>query len=385
MYLFYFGRDKEISKLELLSVLSKFAYDYTVVNLSEDFLIIKFEIEPDVKELNERLAGTVRIAKFFHAEENFTGGFVEKMDFYFPKSYNFVINPVNIDENFVEQIEATLKKAGKQYKSRGIAKRPQDKLPSPANYYSWKLDEGFELFVLNLEGKYFYAQTLSCTDPKEFVFKDEKRPTQKFTRGTSFRLAKMMVNILDLPEGSTVVDPFCGIGTFLIEGLAAGYNMIGIDNEKEMIDASKKNIDWAIKNIEGTQHLEFLLIDKDAQSASFRADACVFEPYMGPFLKEIPNDKKASKIITELENLYLQVFENLAENLSSGAPVVCILPFIKSNSGKVFELSDKFFRKINFSLINLSQKYQGMNIQNPIEYNTPDGSRIGRRLYYLYN
>ena len=64
---------------------------------------------------------------------------------------------------------------------------------------------------------------------------------------TSFRLVSIMINLLGQPKGKTIVDPFCGTGTFLIEGLIKNFNVVGIDNSKEMIEASNKNVSWAIK------------------------------------------------------------------------------------------------------------------------------------------
>lgn len=43
------------------------------------------------------------------------------------------------------------------------------------------------------------------------------------------QIVKSIMNILDVPNGQTILDPFCGSGTSLIESLHSGINSIGLD------------------------------------------------------------------------------------------------------------------------------------------------------------
>lgn len=379
MYLFIFGRDQKLSKLELATVLKRDRIDFEKVYEADKYVILDFTIKPDFTKLISKLGGTVRIANVYHGDTSIDEALVEKLDFYFPKSFNFVVEGIGITGLEVNEVEGAIKKFMRQYKSKGVQKRPEKEIADPSNYYSWKLDEGFELFVLKLQDKYFFAQSVACANPDMYEQKDNNRPVQKFTRGTSFRLAQMMVNCLGLQKSKTMVDPFCGIGTFLIEGMIAGYNVVGIDYEQEMIDASRFNISWARKEFNLNNSVR--LHTQDSRYAEFKADACIFEPYMGPFMTRLPNNSTAIKVIKGLEKLYAQVLDNLYNNLSNPGRVVCIFPYFQTSEGREIHLSEKFFESIKFGLVPVNELSSELEIENPIEYDTPDKARIRRRIY----
>ena len=51
-------------------------------------------------------------------------------------------------------------------------------------------------------------------------------------------------------EGDTILDPFLGSGTTIVAALLAGRNSVGIEQEKEYCELSKKRIMWAIKEFD---------------------------------------------------------------------------------------------------------------------------------------
>lgn len=56
------------------------------------------------------------------------------------------------------------------------------------------------------------------------------------------RLARCLVNLLGTERG-TIVDPFCGTGGILLEGLLSGNKVKGYDISDGMLDISRKNIE----------------------------------------------------------------------------------------------------------------------------------------------
>ena len=44
-------------------------------------------------------------------------------------------------------------------------------------------------------------------------------------------------------KGDLILDPMCGIGTTIIEGMLLGRNVIGIEYEQKFVDLAKKNIE----------------------------------------------------------------------------------------------------------------------------------------------
>lgn len=380
-YYFLLGKNPEFSKLELVSVLKKLNCDYSVVFHLNDELVLDFKEEIDLDRITERLAGILKIGKIFRSTEGLDENVLDQIDFYFPKNFNLYLSSKSINFNTLEDFQVKVKKYTKKAKLRGSIKIISDDTLQASAGFKHDHEGICELGVIKTSEKHLYAQIVHYSGSEEFKYKDEKRPAQRFTHGSSFRLAKMMVNILDLEQGKTVVDPFSGIGTFLTEAMSAGYNAVGVDNDPSVHQDARKNMDWAVK--EFNLKTEYELIFGDSTIAEFKADACVFEPYMGPFLKELPKAKQAKKTMQELHGLYIKVFKNLHNNLSKNAPVVCILPSFQTVENQEIKIPNDLFSQSGFKLEDISERHPDLNLQNPIDYAAADGSKILRRLYVL--
>lgn len=121
----------------------------------------------------------------------------------------------------------------------------------------------------------------------------------------------------------------------------------------------------------------------NSAKTKFSADACVFEPYMGPFLKKALNLEKAKTIVKELNGIYYDVFLNLNSNLPKKVRVVCILPDFKTYDNKVISIDRRVYERNGFSLVDVSSLNPKLELQNPIAYATPSGSKINRKIYIL--
>ncbi len=61
------------------------------------------------------------------------------------------------------------------------------------------------------------------------------------------RVARAMAN-LACPDGGRLLDPFCGTGGILMEGLGSGLQVSGSDADSRMVWGSRENLEWATKN-----------------------------------------------------------------------------------------------------------------------------------------
>lgn len=377
---FVFGRDKQLSKLELVSFLKTNSSNYDVIYDSDEFLLVDLKSDLDLSYAMKRLAGTIKIGKVFYSSDKFYDRFLDNIDFYFPKNFDLYYDNLTSDisnENFEEVIKKYLKSS----KLRGRVINATQKQIKASSKFNQNSESNCEVVVLKGKDEYYFAQISAYTDTSQFVYLDEERPIQKFTHGTSFRLARMMVNILGLEKGQTLVDPFCGIGTFLIEGLFAGLDVIGVDDDHKIVESSKQNLKWAEKTYKFIN--KYKILHDKAQTAGFYADGCVFEPYMGPFLRKFPTENEAKQIAVNLYNLYIQVFQNLSQNLSDSAKVVCIIPEFQTNKGDVVEVNHNFFTQTGFQIFDVAELANQIDLSNPVEYTTPDGSKIGRKVWIL--
>ena len=94
------------------------------------------------------------------------------------------------------------------------------------------------------------------------------------------KLCQMMINIASENGMSGIYDPFCGLGTFLIEGANMGYKKLsGSDISPRMVDATKSSLEnfireetvWQdrIRKVGGTPAKDF----RDLDISVFEQDA----------------------------------------------------------------------------------------------------------------
>jgi len=351
------------------------------------FLLLTFFQKINLNKVITDLGGTTRIAKIFHKSEKIDSNFINYLDLDTPKKFNYSVSSIDIEEKNIESILIILKEYYKSIKSKAVYKKPRKfkkerlTIVNPDNYFSWKLDEGFELFVIKEKNIYYFAKTVFSSSSKENRFKDTNRPLKKNLHTTSFRLARIMVNLLGLEKNKTILDPFCGTGTFLIEGLIRNYNVIGVDKNTEMAEISLRNLNWAQKEFKFNN--TYKVITGNSTKIKFKADACVFEPFMGPFLDNLPNTFRAQKIVSNLSVLYSDLFENLNSNLKRNSVVVFILPEFRTFDNKIVNVSENVFLKNNFKKLDVQSLDGDIKLENPIFYTTPNGSKINRYIYIL--
>jgi tRNA G10 N-methylase Trm11 len=190
-----------------------------------------------------------------------------------------------------------------------------------------------------------------------------------------------MINILGLKKGKRLMDPFCGFGNFLIEGLSKGYNVLGIDNDRNKVISSKKNLTWAASYFKYSN--DFTVLNGDSSKLKFSADGVVFEPYMGPFISKLPNFLRAKSIVDSLNKLYSDLFRNLYDNLKPKTRVVCILPELKTYDDQFLRVSESVFLNNGFIFLEISKITKEVSIQNPIFYAAANESKINRYIYIL--
>lgn len=100
------------------------------------------------------------------------------------------------------------------------------------------------------------------------------------------KLARAMVNLADSDE---VLDPFCGAGGILIEAGLIGNKVTGIDIEEEMIEASKKNLDYF--------NIESKLERGDALTKKIESKAIVSDL---PYGRSSKMSKNTQELLTKL-------------------------------------------------------------------------------------
>lgn len=125
---------------------------------------------------------------------------------------------------------------------------------------------------------------------------NEKRP---FSSPVSLDpvLARVLVNLAEIPTGKAVLDPFCGTGGILIEAGLCGILPLGTDTKEEMVNGARKNLEeYGIINHKIKQ--------EDAENSLKSFD---YEP--STIITDLPYGK-ASKIEGEIKQKFLNLIED---------------------------------------------------------------------------
>lgn len=100
-----------------------------------------------------------------------------------------------------------------------------------------------EYNLIKVGDKSYLGQTLACQDIDAYVKRDIGKDRDMIVGMMPPKLVQMMINIGQTREQKSIYDPFCGLGTTLIEAANMGYtNIYGSDLSVEMVRATKKSL-----------------------------------------------------------------------------------------------------------------------------------------------
>lgn len=212
------------------------------------------------------------------------------------------------------------------------------------NGLSGKNDRKVEL--IKVENEWF--RVIGVQDIEAYAKRDQKRPARDAKVGMlPPKLAQILINLCGpLPEGSTVLDPFCGTGVVLQEALLMGYKAYGTDISERMIDYTNRNLEWLVSRARDARARRYgarcassplvAMLSKQpfqvsvGDATSFKweqpIDAVAGEGYLGkPFLK-VPSEMELKKQKQECKTIIIGFLKNLCPQIKTDTPVVIAVP-----------------------------------------------------------
>ncbi len=196
------------------------------------------------------------------------------------------------------------------------------------------LNKGCELVFYVDHNELKAAQTVWVQPFEAFSYRDFGRPGRDDRSGMlPPKLARMLINLARQQDTRTIIDPFCGSGSILMEAGIMGLRATGIDNSEKAIHDTQRNTAWLQDHVQDftgsvqsfvgdARHLHTLV-----EPVFF--DACAAEPYLGPpHSKPIP-EAQFAKWSKDLLALYRRALGEIRTICKPGARVVFILPRFK--------------------------------------------------------
>ncbi len=201
------------------------------------------------------------------------------------------------------------------------------------------------------------GQTEAVQDFKAWGDRDYGRPKRDKRSGMlPPKLARMMINLSGIePEGHSIMDPFCGSGTVLMEAQLMGFEkIVGSDISERATADTKKNMNWMTRHFElAPPDLELFTTPAATlvEQYSEPVDVIVAEVFLGtPRVRTIEKDEAAS-IRTELMGMFEESFEGLKTFFKDETMAVVAFPAYKQTDGNWYRLPiGEMLEKLGFNV-----------------------------------
>lgn len=255
-------------------------------------------------------------------------------------------------------------------RNKGInARNVPNKSPALNTAQVWhnKLDSrGLELLIVFSAGAVIIAKTIAVQNADSYTKRDRQKPARDMQIGMlPPKLAQIMLNLAladKNPRESIILDPFCGLGTVLIEATLMGATAYGSDLSAKMVDATKLNLAW----VRDTYRIdrEFKVEFGDATTLQWSDfDVVVSELYLGPIQHKQPNAEALIGLKNNAQKLYDKTIKNLSSQMKPGQRLCIAVPCWRQSEG--------------FSTINIDSLEEFG--YNPIRFNTNEDKLIYAR------
>jgi tRNA G10 N-methylase Trm11 len=174
---------------------------------------------------------------------------------------------------------------------------------------------------------------------------------------------------------TSILDPFCGGGTILMEAAMIGCeHVIGSDADKTQIKGTQENMEWLAKQglinqiIAKNIPLIHSPVETLGEKLSGIIDAIVSEGHLGKPLQGNEPRRFLEQQKTEIETLWANAFATFAKLQKTGGRVVCIWPTWKTARDSVSVDATASAKKAGYHLIG-----------TPIAYSRP-GQHVERKI-----
>ena len=194
-----------------------------------------------------------------------------------------------------------------------------------------------EILSVFSEEKLYIARTRVVYDSMLQQYRDESRPFVSAEISTSPKICRTLLNLAGARPGDTVLDPFCGTGTLLMEAAMLGMKCIGVDIDGDQVQGARSNLKWLAKDM--GEKLDYDIVKGDSRELTSivkkQVDAVAFEPVLGPIYKKFPLREEAEKTIKELTTLYRQVLTEISSILRPDGRVAMTIPVIMTEDDSI--------------------------------------------------
>jgi tRNA G10 N-methylase Trm11 len=190
---------------------------------------------------------------------------------------------------------------------------------------------GCEIICVRVDNKTIVAQTINEQDIKSYTTRDRNRPKRDARVGMlPPKLAQIIINLaLGNSSGHkiTILDPFCGTGVILQEGIRLGYPVYGTDISERMVSFSFENLVWFTKlSDQSTSNFQVDVADATTFTWKQPIGCVASELYLGQPFNSVPPNNKLEQVRKTCNTISENFLINLGKQIKSGVRICIALP-----------------------------------------------------------
>lgn len=334
-FLFILGRKTELCAAEAMEVLLARFPDSTPTLINDHVLLAELSSEEVARSLQLVLGGVMKVATVIGniphvSTEKLEEGIADVIPTLLSEGQTKVT--FGLGEFGRESLDAISHAQVKRHlKAKGISSRFVDSVRSGLSASVLLHQDVEEILVVKSENQVYFAYTCAVQNIDDWTRRDREKPAADRKRGMlPPKLARTMLN-LAVPgtEKKRVLDPFCGTGTVLLEGLMLGHEVIGSDIRADAVKQTLSNLTWFQAAYPGEYTYDAFMADATQLKPEMlhgKVDAIVAEGLLGPVT---PGAKELPNIFKGLEKLYLGSLRQWRQILQPGSRVVLALPQVE--------------------------------------------------------
>ena len=195
--------------------------------------------------------------------------------------------------------------------------------------------EAFDVIAFPFHGGFAVGPTVWVPDSTSFRQRGIMKPAPHPDIAISPRLARTLVNLAGVEEGQSVLDPFCGTGTILIESCKKSLRCLGLDSRASRVQDARENLRWSLGSATdgGYDIRKGDARDLPRMLRGTKVDAVVTEPLLLPRLDARPKTATAQAMVEESARVYNDALASMAEVVQPEGRIVVVVPVVQTMDG----------------------------------------------------
>jgi len=352
-YFFILGRNPELSKAELYSYLEARSIKSNLIFQDENILVLEFE--KDIILNIQEFGGLLKLGKIqFEGNINEFEKFLEKNELIEKDKFTYSILGNGEEGYLIQKFKEEKRKAIIRHGRKGI-----------------KMQGGRDIVLIpNAEVEFFFHEDKKITyfgiveqdySYEEIKKRDMQKPVRRESLAISPRLAKILINLSQVKEKGLLLDPFCGVGGILQEGIIKNIRVFGSDIDTKAIENAKRNFKWIEQEFKIKGEYQFQQGDS-RNLKNLQCDGIATEPQLGEVIREKLPQERAQFFIQKFQAEIIPILQRLRQIKKSNAKIAITFPVIKGISPNLDEIEKKTDLKV----------YKLRDIKFPIKESRPD-------------